>query len=419
MNLKSVLIVLISSILFAGCSPKRKIYPVEGFSVSGRVTYDKKTPVVRAGRLGSDSEFAPIPCAFVEVIDTSDNDKVVTQGTTDDDGVFKIGLPEDLQTAPLAVKVYTVCGLRKFPMAVTKHSTTGVDAPTYYIQSEVFIGKKNDMVIHVKNGLFSGSLAGAFNIYSQIVRGYKFVAEFGGENNTEFPPLSVNWESGEDGAGCTCFFNRFLFKATINLREDENDDSVILHEFGHYLHDVFSRSTSPGGPHTISCSQDDDPQLTFSEGWATGFSLIVRKSPHYIDTGNQNFFVEHEFPCHTGQGSTSETIVAAMYLDLYDGPKNGMPTQDGDTINITFKQIWDAMKNISGPRVTAHSFYISLINSGAVTQQEWDNNFTSLALDPPTLVMNSSAMVGNIAVESAPLVPPSADPEFHALMDIP
>jgi hypothetical protein len=418
MNLKNTFMLLLVTLLISGCGKKTRIYPVDGFAVSGRITYEKETPVVGIFGLTTDSEIAPVPCAYVEVLDTSDGNRVITYGATGDDGIFKIGLPLDMQNSPLMVRVYTVCGLDNFPMTVNNQPVGDVVSSTnaYFVNSDVFIGKKDDMEILVTKDSFSGTLAGAFNIYSQIIKGYKFVINSGGERGS-FPSLKVNWEKGNDGIGCTCYVKQFIFQRTINLREDENDDSVILHEFGHYLQDVFSNTSSPGGMHIISCSQDDDPRLTWSEGWATGYALMVRKSSYYIDTDNQNFYVEHEFPCHIGQGSVSETVVAAMYLDLYDGTANGMPTEDNDTVSITFQQIWRAMKNVpSGSQLTVYDFYQALLDIGAITQQSWFDNFATLGLDETTMIANSSPQG---IPGTCPSIPPQADPEFHVLVESP
>lgn len=54
---------------------------------------------------------------------------------------------------------------------------------------------------------------------------------------------------------------------------DHFDDSVILHEYGHFLEDVYSRSQSPGGSHDGNFVID--PRLAWSEGWATFFQAAV------------------------------------------------------------------------------------------------------------------------------------------------
>jgi hypothetical protein len=105
-----------------------------------------------------------------------------------------------------------------------------------------------------------------------------------------------------------------------------------------------------------------------------------------------------------------------MYLDLYDGTTNDMPTEDSDTISITFRQIWRAMRNVpSGSQLTVYDFYQELLDIGAVTQQSWHDNFAILGLDETTMIVNSSPQG---SPEVSPSVPPQADPEFHAPLTV-
>ncbi len=69
---------------------------------------------------------------------------------------------------------------------------------------------------------------------------------------------------------------------------DHFDDSVIIHEYGHFLEDVYSRSTSPGGSHNGNFIID--PRLAWSEGWANFLQGAVitpsvpSRGSFYIDT---------------------------------------------------------------------------------------------------------------------------------------
>lgn len=69
---------------------------------------------------------------------------------------------------------------------------------------------------------------------------------------------------------------------------DHFDDSVIIHEFGHFLEDVYSQSDSRGGSHNGNFIID--PRLAWSEGWANFFQGAVIRSidstrgRYYIDT---------------------------------------------------------------------------------------------------------------------------------------
>jgi hypothetical protein len=129
------------------------------------------------------------------------------------------------------------------------------------------------------------------------------------------------------------------------------DDTVLLHEMGHYITDNFSAHDSPGGSHRLSdCNQD--LRLAFHEGHASHFGLSARRfsgladSSTYVRTtgvagpGNLQFSFDIEtqlpFVC---DGATSETTVYAALWDIGDGPAatDGSPGTD---------EPWDQLQNI-------------------------------------------------------------------------
>lgn len=410
-----LLLPILLGIILTGCGKDRKklIFPIDGFAVAGQASYQKRTPTATPfGGIKLVTEEERIRGAVVHVVD-SVTGELVAEGATDKKGQFIVGLPDSAQGRSLAVRILSVSAIDKFPMMVVNQKAS---SKAYHFQSQPFVGTKNDFDLFITNEVAPG-LAGAFNVYTQIMRGYEFMVDEGGEANTKFPELLVKWESDDVGIDCTCFFKDFLEPSIISLRQDENDDSVIIHEFGHYLQNSFSKTSSPGGLHIISCSQNQDPRLMWSEGWATGFSLMVRRSEYYIDTANQTFFVRHEDPCHIGQGSTSETIIAAMYMDLYDGGLD-FPSTDGDTLIIPFQKIWAAMKNVrNGFGLTVYDFYVALTDAGVITPQQWIDNFETLGLTVTNMTNagnNASSFVGSLSGEN---IPPSADTEFQATLE--
>ncbi|HEX5009527.1 MAG TPA: hypothetical protein VFY71_03925 [Planctomycetota bacterium] len=56
---------------------------------------------------------------------------------------------------------------------------------------------------------------------------------------------------------------------------DGYDDSVVLHELGHVVANLYSDTNAPAEMHTFGDS-DEDPQLAFAEGYATFFSGAVQ-----------------------------------------------------------------------------------------------------------------------------------------------
>src|SRR6185369_5673229 len=119
--------------------------------------------------------------------------------------------------------------------------------------------------------------------------------------------------------------------------DDGNDDAVILHEFGHYVEDVYGRSDSPGGSHG---GEAVDPRLGWSEGFSTYFSSAARGISFYADSQNAGaagFGDDLEGTVVKGQigqpmtQNMSEETVAEILWDIGDGPANDeYPRAGGD-----------------------------------------------------------------------------------------
>lgn len=83
------------------------------------------------------------------------------------------------------------------------------------------------------------------------------------------------------------------FASQIWMPGDQNDegywaDPVTAHELGHWAMSQFGTSPDEGGAHTVGCPTF--PGQAWSEGWATGFSSILRDSPIYYDKQEQSMF---------------------------------------------------------------------------------------------------------------------------------
>jgi len=156
------------------------------------------------------------------------------------------------------------------------------------------------------------------------------------------------------------------------LDDDGYDDTTILHETGHFVMDVYSKSDpNAGGPHFLD-QDNEDLRLAFSEAWATFWCNMVRskiqQSPMpeaYVDTvndGTLGFSYEVETPMYVGglppematpefaeknlTGSDFEIAVNAVLWDMYDRPDTvDMKPGDDDTMAIpdADERIWDVL----------------------------------------------------------------------------
>jgi hypothetical protein len=141
---------------------------------------------------------------------------------------------------------------------------------------------------------------------------------------------------------------------------EEFDEHVIMHEWGHYFEDNFSRSDSIGGPHTLG--QSLDARLAWGEGWATAFGAMALNDPLYCDTAavgsNGGFSLDVEADSIGVQGWFNEISVATLLYDLFDTNVDGT-----DNDSIGFGPIFDTM---TGPQrftpafTTIHTFAAEL-----------------------------------------------------------
>ena len=110
----------------------------------------------------------------------------------------------------------------------------------------------------------------AFNIFDMGVDGATFVRRVYGSKP---PRVTWLWTSGNagncDDASCYNDDEKLISILSIPADRDEYDDTVLLHEYGHFWQAHYSGSDSPGGSH--SSADRVDPLLAFGEGSATFF----------------------------------------------------------------------------------------------------------------------------------------------------
>ena len=272
----------------------------------------------------------PIRFADVQVINGT---KTVATGFTDSLGNFSLFVV-DSRTS----NIYVRC--------LAKHEASAgvpVEVRSSTSSSSVWAIRSPTISGHLPNqNVFTGTLVAvptaggeAFNLYDAALDGTAFLNFIrGGEAPT--PLLMIVFNATNANLS-------FYDGTAINQANNAGyDDTVMLHEMGHYVVDHFSASMNPGGTHHLSdCNQD--LRLAFDEGFGTYFGNSVRRfmgypnSNIYVRTTGQagpgnlqfSFDVESQEPfvCF---GSTSETSVYAALWDIGDGPSTTDDTPGSD-----------------------------------------------------------------------------------------
>jgi len=199
----------------------------------------------------------------------------------------------------------------------------------------------------------------AFNILDACLRGADMVAILDGA-----PPASsvrVFWNAASTVG---TFYSR-SDRAINLLAYDAYDDTVIIHEYGHYVMHQYSKDESPGGLHFIDDSSQD-PRLSWSEGWASYWQALTRDlsgdafPSWYVDvefdaaSGSEVLLISYdcEGPSLAVAGSASEVAVQALLWDIGDGPStpDPFPGTDDDPLEVNPVAVW---KTVTGPMKTA------------------------------------------------------------------
>lgn len=225
----------------------------------------------------------------------------------------------------------------------------------------------NDLVLRAR--VHEGLIGGAFNILDQLLNAQDFLrsttkdCDRPGAGNyfpgctpfTGAPMIYAFWSAGVSPGvyvgtiGSISYYlngrHELYIQGGMNGNTtssdmDHFDNSVILHEYAHFLEDVFGQPNSPGGTHNGDSIVD--PRLAWGEGWANYFQAAVTGVPVYRDT--------YGSPDCT---SSCAGIYFNESLDPIGRPNNDAPTP-GATGEGNFREfsvsrlLWDATKSPGG-----------------------------------------------------------------------
>lgn len=386
--------------------------------ISGKVNYQFVPPNLNCNGLNFNGTVVrPIRGATVQLIDATSGN-VIDSTTADDLGDYVFTDVAAVTDVRLRVRAELKrAGSPSWDVEVRDNVDTGGSPPPlearplYAVDGNTFNTGGADLVrnLTAMTG-WSGTsytaprAAAPFAILDAIYSSMQLVLS--ADPNATFAPLDAFWsvnnalisptdiDAGELGASFYStnpdggLVNPSLFLlGDANTDTEEFDDHVVVHEWGHYFEDNFSRSDSIGGAHALG--QSIDARLSFGEGWATALSAMALDNPLYCDTSipgtTGGFGINAETSGFGVQGWFNEVSVTTLLYDLFD------TTDDGtDTDSIGFQPIFDTMV---GPQAntaaftTVFSFAAELRPMLNATQQAFLNsqlvreNIDSVGLD--------------------------------------
>lgn len=257
----------------------------------------------------------PIPFAEFHIYDSAGNR--IQQGETTTNGIADFKIPKTAGTYTIKVFSRALNDYLKISVLEDIYANTPYSiSSTFTIDStDISNGSKDltssPLVAQADESLSSKIEGAAFNIYFDILIANEYIRRNIGKNGaTAGVPSSdtnlwwvadkvtVYWKAGFNpytyfGSNAPLSFyssgtGKLYILGGVNgdvkkSDTDHFDDSVILHEYGHFLEDTYGHSESPGGSHTGNFIID--PRLAWSEGWANYFQAAVLTGADAFDAG--------------------------------------------------------------------------------------------------------------------------------------
>lgn len=311
--------------------------------------------------------------AEVRVLDSAG--ATIQCGETDGSGGISISIPRTAGTYTLKVysraeNSYVKASVLNNPTAMTPYSISATFTLT---------GAEATKSVTLTAASYEGTLeGGAFNILDQI-----YVANEYLRNNSSCAALGsvctamtgavdkvrIFWTPGlSPGAyyqSPTAAISFFIADAepslgmasgiymmggingSVCVDTDHYDNSVIIHEYGHFLESAKAYTDSPGGSH--DGSSQIDARLAWSEGWSNFLQGAVLGDSYYVDTtGNQScsggtgitvsLDLENktqDVASQNGEGIFREVSVSRVLYDTINAAG-----ADGEGANVGFGPVW-------------------------------------------------------------------------------
>ena len=272
-------------------------------------TYEDLTPLADGG---DDVEARPIRGALFEVL--AAGDELLAQGVTGDDGVAAVTF-EGVAGEDLRVRILALSGHRDVAVAVRNDG--------YAIHAVESAAVPADDVVEIDVYADAAGAGGAFNLFDEVSSAVAGVAARYGP----VEGLDVVWTPGVPHPCGSCFLSwgGVMLVGGAAADPDQWDDSVILHELGHWFEENLAATTNPGGAHD---GVPTFPDMAWSEGFASFFGQALIGSPVYLDSFSEGTWSmdlermggDHAWGTEEGalDGFVSENLVSAILWDLVD-----------------------------------------------------------------------------------------------------
>lgn len=322
-------------------------------TLSGTISYTR-VPYAADG-FGLDYDNAvDTPARGVVVEALSASDAVLGSTVTDASGAYSLSVAENTDVRVRAKAQLLKTGTPAWDVKVTDNTQgNALYSLTGALANSGTADSSRDLLAPSgwDGSSYSGTRAAApFAIADTIYNALQVYSS--AQPDSVFVPLEARWSENnitsngalEDGEIGTTFYNlneqAMYILGFENNDTDEYDESVVAHEWWHYVEDALLRTENLGGPHTSGDRLD--MRVAFSEGLGNGWAAVANGDPLYIDSGGngqqQGFNFSLEANGGTNPGWYSESSVQSIFYDLLDAGAN-----DDDNLSINLATVISAL----------------------------------------------------------------------------
>jgi hypothetical protein len=313
------------------------------------------------------SQELPIRYALVEVYDADDNDdplddRLIGKTHTDSNGNYAVTvLNDETSRQDIYVKVFSESVIGAYPETTNKAGIVKDDVfeETYYLQSDLYRHPQQASAVICMTASDDG---GEFMVYESVIEGFHKAKTFFDMN---MPEITTYWPCEDEAS----YFDPCDHSMYIS-QGDRGDRDVIMHEYGHYIADVFAFAQGDVGDNSVHFWDADlrhnpvqrkDQQarnLAFREAWATLFSVATQYGDtsyrysgdtRYQDWDEENdrtleVDLEEDTYDHRQPGEFFENMNCCALWDIFDDKNDRF--DDEDTLSDTsLSKIWAVFRN--------------------------------------------------------------------------
>lgn len=353
--------------------------PPANVTISGQITFDRIQFDSVLGNGLNPASVVQAPARQVRVQAIGPSGSVLADVATDTSGNYSVSVPSNTSVfIRVRAEMIKTGAAPTWNFSVRNNSTAGPDDALYALDGQTASSGTANSTRNlnapsgfVGNNYTGDRTAASFAILDTVFRAKELLLS--AAPNTAFPELRLFWsnenrptvnrfcpDDGDIGTSSYIVFSQgeldscgqtnadgiYILGDFTQGDTDEFDQSVIAHEFGHYVEDRFARSDSIGGDHG-GAGDLLDLRVAFGEGWGNAFASMSLGDPVYRDSQDgmaSEFFFSVETDDLTDQGWFSEASVQEILWDLFD-PAN----EPGDTVSLGFTPLFTVM---TGAQVT-------------------------------------------------------------------